>query len=184
MFMAFAAILLCGSFVSCDKDDDDPFSSTEDKEVNYYDYSEKGFFMNGEIKIRGYFENDSIIDGYTKYVKRTAHYRTVDGEEGEFLFGYGLVVGINNFARLYSDDITYNADSTMISCNGQIELAAYDNKPYDASITAGIDSVGKPHLVTCSTMIDGKKLLLQFRQTYTKTEYDQVELPKEDDFNI
>ena len=83
--MAFAAILLCGSFVSCDKDDDDPFSSTEDKEVNYYDYSEKGFFMNGEIKIRGYFENDSIIDGYTQYVKRTAPYRTLDGEEGDLL---------------------------------------------------------------------------------------------------
>ena len=184
MFLALAAVVLCGSFASCDKDDDDPITSKEDQEVNYYDYSEKGFFMNGDIKVRGYFDNDSIIEGYTKYVKRTANYRTVDGEEGEFVFGYGLVVNIDHFAKFYSDDIVYNADSTAISCNGQIELAAYDNKPYDASITAGIDSIGKPHLVTCSATIEGKKLLMQFRQTYTKSEYDNVELPKEDDFNI
>jgi len=184
IFMAFVAMLLCGSFASCDKDDDDLIASNEDQEVNYYDYSEKGFFMNGDIKIRGYFDNDSIMEGYTKYVKRTAHYCTVDGEEGEYLFGYGLVVNINNFARFYSDDIIYNADSTAISCNGQIELAAYNNQPYDASITAGIDSIGKPHLVTCSATIEGKKLLMQFRQIYTKSEYDDVELPKEDDFNI
>lgn len=184
MFLALAAVILCGSFASCDKDDDDIISSKEDKEVDYYDYSEHGYFMNGDIKILGYFVNDSIMEGYTKYVKRTAHYRTTDSEEGEFLLGYGLVVGINNFARFYSDDIIYNADSTAISCKGQIELVAYDNKPYDANITAGIDSIGKPHLVTCSATIEDKKLLIQFRQTYTKSEYDNVELPKEDEFSI
>ena len=183
-YLALAAMVLCGSFASCDKDDDGIISSKEDKEVDYYDYSEHGFFMNGDIKICGYFDNDSIMEGYTKYVKRTAHYRTVDGEEGECVFGYGVVVGINNFARFYSDDIAYNADSTAISCKGQIELAVRENKSYDASITASIDSIGKPHLVTCITIIDGKRLALQFRQTYTKSEYDDVELPKEDEFNI
>ena len=73
MFLALAAVVLCGSFASCDKDDDDSIASNEDKEVDYYDYSEHGFFMNGDIKIRGYFDNDSIMEGYTKYVKRTAH---------------------------------------------------------------------------------------------------------------
>ena len=184
MFLALAAVVLCGSFASCDKDDDDSIASNEDKEVDYYDYSEHGFFMNGDIKIRGYFDNDSIMEGYTKYVKRTAHYRTTDDEEGEYLLGYGLVVGINNFAKFYSDDITYNADSTAISCNGQIELAQNNNNSYDAYITAIIDSIGKPHLVTCNTTIHGRRIALQFRQTYFKSEYDQGELPKEDEFSI
>ena len=118
MFMALAAVVLCGSFASCSKDDDNVIPVNDDKEVKYYDYSEKGFFMNGEIKVRGYFDNDSIMEGYTKYVKRTASYVTVDGEESEIVLGYGLVVGINNFARFYSDDITYNAYSTAISCKG------------------------------------------------------------------
>ena len=183
MFMALAAVILCGSFASCSKDDD-VIPVNDDKEVKYYDYSEKGFFMNGDIKVRGYFDNDSIMEGYTKYVKRTASYVTVDGEESEIVLGYGLVVGINNFARFYSDDITYNADSTAITCKGQIELTAYGNKAYDASITASIDSVGKPHLVTCSAAVDGKKLTLQFRQTYQKSEYSDDELPKEDTFSI
>ena len=114
LFMALAAAVLCVLFASCDKDNDDIIPSSDDKEATYYDYSENGFFMNGDIKIRGYFDRDSIMEGYTKYVRRTAHYRTVDGEEGEFVFGYGLVVGINDLARFYSDDITYNADSTAI----------------------------------------------------------------------
>ena len=116
LFMALAAAVLCVLFASCDKDNDDIIPSSDDKEATYYDYSENGFFMNGDIKIRGYFDRDSIMEGYTKYVRRTAHYRTVDGEEGEFVFGYGLVVGINDLARFYSDDITYNADSTAITC--------------------------------------------------------------------
>lgn len=184
MFVTLAAMLLSSSFASCNKDEDGILSSDEDKEVIYYDYSEKGFFMNGDIKIRGFFDNDSIMEGYTKYVKRTAHYRTVEGEENEMLLGYGLVVGISNFARFYSDDITYNADSTAISCIGQIELVAYDNKSFDASITAGIDSIGKPHLVTCNTAVDGKRLTLQFRQTYQKNIYSDMELPQEDNFSI
>ena len=94
------------------------------------------------------------------------------------------MVGINNFARFYSDDIAYNADSTAISCNGQIELAAYDNNSYDARITATIDSIGKPHLLTCNTTIDGKKLVLQFRETFFKSEYDDGKHPKEDEFSI
>ena len=184
MFMALAAVVLCGSFASCSKDDDDVIPAEDDKEVKYYDYSEKGFFMNGEIKVRGYFDNDSIMEGYTKYVKRTASYVTVDGDENEIVLGYGLVVGINNFARFYSDDVTYNADSTAITCKGQIELNAYDGKAYDASITAGIDSVGKPHLVTCSAAVDGKRLTLQFRQTYQRSEYSDAEVPKKDAFSI
>ena len=184
MFMALAAVVLCGSFTSCSKDDDDVIPAEDDKEVKYYDYSEKGFFMNGEIKVRGYFDNDSIMEGYTKYVKRTASYVTIDGDENEIVLGYGLVVGINNFARFYSDDVTYNADSTAITCKGQIELNAYDGKAYDASITAGIDSVGKPHLVTCSAAVDGKRLTLQFRQTYQRSEYSDAEVPKKDAFSI
>lgn len=184
ILMALAAVVLCGSFASCSKDDDDVIPANDDKEVKYYDYSEKGFFMHGDIKVRGYFDNDSIMEGYTKYVKRTASIVTDDDEESEILLGYGLVVGINDFARFYSDDITYNADSTAISCKGQIELKAYDNKAYDASITARIDSIGKPHLVTCSASVDGKRLTLQFRQTYIKNEYSDTELPKEDDFTI
>ena len=182
--MALAAAVLCVSFASCDKDDD-LIPSSNDKETNYYDYSENGFFMNGDIKIRGYFDRDSIMEGYTKYVRRTAHYRTVDGEEGEFVFGYGLVVGINDLARFYSDDIAYNADSTAITCHGQIEFAANAEQPYDASITAIIDSIGKPHLVTCYSTVGDKSIVLQFRQTYTKSEYDgEIELPKEDEFSI
>jgi hypothetical protein len=184
--MTLIAMFVCGSLVSCDKDDsDDILDANEGEEVEYYDYSEKGFFMNGDIKIHGCFDNDSVMEGYAKYVKRTAHYRTTDGKEGEYLFGYGLVVNIDNVARIYSDDVTYNADSTMISCNGQIELAAYDNKPHDAYITAGIDSIGKPHLITCKAAIGSKKIILQFRQTYTISEYDSIEeLPKEDEFSI
>lgn len=185
LFLALVAMVLCGSFASCDKDDDDIISPKEDQEVNYYDYSEKGFFMNGDIKIHGFFDGDSIMEGYTKYVKRTAHYRTVDGEEGEFVFGYGLVVGINDFAQFYSDDIVYNTDSTAISCNGKIEFLASDNNSYDAFITATIDSIGKPHLVTCNTTVNGKRIALQFRQTYSKSEYDgDIELPEEDEFSI
>jgi len=186
VFLALAAMVLCGSFASCDKDDDDDvLPPDDDKEVTYYDYSEKGFFMNGDIKIRGYFDRDSIMEGYTKYVKRTAHYRTVDGDEGEYVFGYGLVVGINDFARFYSDDIVYNADSTAISCRGQIDFAVNADQSYDADITATIDSIGKPHLVTCNSMVEGKKVVLQFRQTYTKSVYDgEIELPQEDEFSI
>lgn len=186
MTIALAAMIFCASFASCNKDDDelDDLISKDDQVVDYYDYSEKGFFMNGDIKVCGYFDNDSIMEGYTKYVKRTASYRTKDGEEGEFVFGYALVVGIVNFARLYSDDVAYNADSTAISCKGQIELKAYGDKAYDADITAGIDSIGKPHLVTCSAAVEGKRLVMQFRQTYTKDKYSDAELPEEDKFNI
>lgn len=63
-------------------------------------------------------------------------------------------------------------------------IPANDDKAYDASITARIDSIGKPHLVTCSASVDGKRLTLQFRQTYTKNEYSDTELPKEEDFTI
>ena len=185
LFMALAAAVLCVLFASCDKDNDDIIPSSDDKEATYYDYSENGFFMNGDIKIRGYFDRDSIMEGYTKYVRRTAHYRTVDGEEGEFVFGFGLVVGINDLARFYSDDITYNADSTAITCHGQIEFAANAAQPYDADITAVIDSIGKPHLVTCYSTVGGKPLVFQFRQTYTKSEYEgERELPREDEFSI
>jgi hypothetical protein len=183
ILMALAALCLCGSFASCDNDDDE-LVPNEEQELKYYDYSEKGFFMNGDIKVRGYFDNDSIMEGYIKYVKRTAQYCTTDGEEGEYLLGYGLLVGINNFAKFYSDDIVYNADSTAISCNGQIEFLANNNSSYDAKITATIDSIGKPHLVTCNTTMNGKRLVLQFRETFFKSKYDNGELPKEDDFNI
>ena len=185
MFMALAAVVLCSSFASCDKDsDDDIINPEEDQEVKYYDYSEKGFFMNGDIKVRGYFEGDSIMEGYAKYVKRSASYITVDNKEEKIVLGFGLVVGVDGFGRFYSDDVVYNADSTAISCKGQIELTAFGNKPYDASVTAGIDSVGKPHLITCNTSVDGKKLTMQFRQTYTYSEYSDVEQPKVDNFTF
>ena len=96
LWMTLIAMFVCGSLVSCDKDDsDDILDANEGEEVEYYDYSEKGFFMNGDIKIHGCFDNDSVMEGYAKYVKRTAHYRTTDGKEGEYLFGYGLVVNID-----------------------------------------------------------------------------------------
>lgn len=184
VFLALAAMVLCGSFASCDKDDDEVIPSSDDKGVAYYDYSEKGFFMDGDFKIRGFFDGDSIMQGYVKYVKHTACYRTADGEECEHLFGYSLVVFIDKFARLYSDDIVYRADSTAIACDGQMELLADNANSYNVRITATIDSKGKPHLVTCYTTIDGKQLAIQFRERYFKSEYDHGELPEEDEFSI
>lgn len=76
------------------------------------------------------------------------------------------------------------SDSTSTG-HGQIEFAANAAQPYDADITAVIDSIGKPHLVTCYSTVGGKPLIFQFRQTYTKSEYDgEIELPREDEFCI
>lgn len=183
VFYLMYALMLCGGFASCSNDDDEG-TADGDKEVEYYDYSEKGFFMNGDVKVCGFFAADSVMEGYTKYVKRSAHYRTVDGEEGDFVYGYGLVVNIDNFARFYSDDISYNADSTSIDCQGEIMMKAYDNKPYEATITADIDSIGKPHLVTCRSVVDGKKVVMQFRQTFTLSIYSDCEVPDTEGFTI
>ena len=183
--MALAAtVVLGGTLSSCGDDPVEIVNEENDDEVSYYDYSEKGFFMNGQIKVKGAFDNDSIIDGYTKYVKRIAHYITKDGQEHEMILGYGLVVEIDDYAKFYSDAIIYNADSTAISCKGQFESLKENSKLYDANITATIDSIGKPHLITCNTVVDGKNVTLQFRQVYTKSPYSDVELPKEDEFDI
>lgn len=183
--MALAAtVVLGGTISSCGDDPIEDVDGERDNEVSCYDYSEKGFFMNGQIKVKGAFDNDSIIDGYTKYVKRMAHYTTKDEQQHEMILGYGLVVGIDDYAKFYSDAIIYNADSTAIYCKGQFEFLKENSKLYDANITATIDSIGKPHLITCKTVVDGKNVTLQFRQVHTKSPYSDVELPEEEDFEI
>lgn len=176
--------VLCALMTACDDDDKlDIEMPDNEEEVDYYDYSEKGFFMNGEIKVVGDFECDSIIDGYAKYVKRNAHYRTKDGVEHEIVLGYGLVVELDDYAKFYSDDIAYNADSTRINCNGELMLLS-NEETHLAAIEAQIDSIGKPHLITCSTTMNRKQVMLQFRQTYPKSPYSEVEWPDPDDFSI
>ena len=167
LFMALAAIMLSGSFAACSNDSEDDFTNreNEDELVDGYDYSEHGFFINGEIKVKDFFEKDSILTGWTKY-------------------GYGLVVKVGDFARVYSDDITYNADSTAISCKGTFEFLNDSPTPYDATISATIDEKGKPHLVTCYAQLGDKSLRLQFREIHFKVPYSDVELPKDDEFSI
>ena len=186
MFMALAAILLSGSFAACSNDSEDDFTSheNEDELVDGYDYSEHGFFINGEIKVKDFFEKDSILTGWTKYTQRDASYRTKDGVDHVLTLGYGLVVKVGNFARIYSDDITYNADSTAISCKGKFEFLNDSPTPYDATITATIDEKGKPHLVTCYALLGDKRLRLQFREIHFKVPYSDAELPQDDEFSI
>lgn len=174
---------MCG-FTSCN-DNDEPEIITEDKneEVNYYDYSEKGFFMNGESLVKGEFDKDSVITGYAKYVKRTAHYRTKDDVEHEMTLGYALVVELDKYAKFYSDDIKYNADSTRINCNGEFQYLD-GSQACKATIEARIDTVGKPHLVTCRTVSAGKTITMQFRQTYYNDPYSDIKHPDPDKFDI
>lgn len=164
MITALAAMVLCNSFSSCNKDDDDlredPLNVS--KEYEYKDYSEKGFWIDGEMKVCGYFDTDSIMKGYTKFVKCTADYRTVDGEEGVEQLGYRLSVVINGLMRFYSTDVTYNNDSTAISSLGTITLQNGDKQTYDATVTAAIDSIGKPHFITCKTLIGNKNVVLSY----------------------
>lgn len=174
---------MCG-FTSCD-DRDEPEIITEDKneEVSYYDYSEKGFFLNGESMVKGAFDSDSVITGYAKYVKRTAHYRTNDDVEHEITLGYALVVEADKYAKFYSDDVKYNADSTLIECKGEFMLLD-GSQACKATIEARIDSVGKPHLITCRALQAGKPVTLQFRQTYYNDPYSDVKHPDPDPFDI
>ena len=100
MFMAFAAIMLSGMFAACSNDAEDDFTNRENEAelVDGYDYSEHGFFINGEIKVKDFFEKDSILTGWTKYTQRDANYRTKDGVDHVLTLGYGLVVKIGDFA--------------------------------------------------------------------------------------
>lgn len=184
ILMLIALVIMCG-FTSCD-DRDEPEIITEgkDEEVNYYDYSEKGFFMNGESLVKGAFDQDSVITGYAKYVKRTAHYRTKTGEEREIVMGYGLVAELDNYVKFYSDDIKYNTDSTRISCNGELVLLDGSEQVSKASIEALIDTIGKPHLITCRTTLAGKPVTMQFRQTYYNDPYSDLKHPDPDNFDI
>ncbi len=152
------------------------------EEVNYYDYSEKGFFMNGESMVKGAFDNDSVVTGYAKYVRRTAHYRTQDGVEHEMTLGYALVVEMDRYAKYYSDDVKYSADSTSITCNGEFMLLG-SGETCKATIEASIDSTGKPHLITCRPA-SGKPVATQFRQTYYKDPYSDIKHPDPDPFDI
>ena len=98
--------------------------------------------------------------------------------------GYGLVVNVGDFAKVYSEDITYNADSTAISCKGKFEFLNDSPTPYDATITATIDEKGKPHLVTCNALLGDKRLRLQCREIHFKDPYSDAELPQDDEFSI
>ena len=186
LFMALAAMMLSGSFAACSNDSEDDFTNreNEDELVDGYDYSEHGFFINGEIKVKDFFEIDSILTGWTKFTQRDASYRTKDGVDHVMTLGYGLVVKVGDFARVYSEDIIYNADSTAISCKGTFEFLNDSPTSYDATITATIDEKGKPHLVTCYVLLGDKRLRLQFREIHSKDLYSDVELPKDDEFSI
>lgn len=179
------AIFVIGA-ASCNKDDMEELEKNEhnnSEEVNYYDYSEKGFFMNGESMVKGAFESDSVVGGYAKYVKRTAHYRTLDDVEHEITLGYALVVELDGYAKYYSDNVKYSADSTSIKCNGEIMLLG-TGETSKATIDARIDSIGKPHLITCRAIQAGKPVTLQFRQTYYKDPYSDIKHPDPDPFDI
>lgn len=178
------AAALCGLMTACDDEDKMEIEkANKEEKVDCYDYSEKGFFMNGEIKVLGGFDCDSIIAGYAKYVKRNAHYRTKDGAEHEIVLGYGLVVEMDDYAKFYSDDIVYNADSTRINCKGKFMFLSNEEE-HLATVEALIDSIGKPHLITCSTMMNRKQVTLQFRQTYHKPPHSDIEWRAPDDFSI
>ena len=185
LLLLLGTVALCSVMTACGDDDNewDNEEQNKDEEVTYYDYSEKGFFMNGETKVVGAFAADSIITGYTKYVRRNAHYRTQDGQEHEITLGYALVVELDDYAKFYSDQINYNADSTRITCQGEFMLLS-NEETHPADIEAGIDSIGKPHLITCRTTVNRKPIKLQFRQTYHHDPYSNVEWPDPDDFSI
>lgn len=183
LWVLLGTTLLCGLTTACNDAEELEREDQKDEEVDGYNYSEKGFFMNGETKVVGGFERDSIMTGYAKYVKRCANYRTKDGVEHDIILGYGLVVELDNYAKFYSDDITYNTDSTLLNCNGEFMLLSNENT-HPATIEARVDSIGKPHLITCRTTVNGKIIKLQFRQTYHKSQYSNAELPAPDDFDI
>lgn len=176
------SVVLCGLFVSCDKDDSEVPISDDEKVISYY-YREKGFFMNGEIMAKGTFERDSIMTGYAKYVKVFVHYTAASGDEYERDIGYRLVVEMDNYAKFYSDDIICKVDSTHIECNGEF-LPINESLPRTASIEAQIDSIGKPHLIICRTSFTGKQMTFQFRQTYYMDSYSDAEMPPLDEFDI
>lgn len=183
IFATIIALFMCLLTASCDNDKADEPIITTDEEVNYYNYSEHGFFMNGEIKVKGAFDKDSVITGYAKYVKRTACYRTLDGVEHEMTLGYAIVVEADNFAKFYSDDVTYKNDSTAINCKGELcDIAGTATS--SATIDAKIDAVGKPHLITCHTTFQNKALTLQFRQTYVDNPYSDIKHDDVDNFDI
>lgn len=208
--MTFAAILCCGIFSSCHNDDEeeadkdkvyDPFEITDGDEKDYYGYSEKGFFIDGEIKVVGFFDKDSVFGGYTKYVDRCYLYREKDNdEEHERSLGYGMNMRMKDFAVIYTDIITYNADSTRITGKGHLYFIENENNSaivqeflsknkkndFGTDVAATIDEKGQPHLITCKTVIDGKPVTIQFREVHQKSPYDapNIEMPKDDEFSI
>ena len=66
LFLA-TLLIICGMSSSCDKDpeEDVTINNREDNEEAIYDRSENGFFIDGETKLLGYFEEpiiESLID--------------------------------------------------------------------------------------------------------------------------
>lgn len=206
LFMAFAATICCGIFASCNTDDDDeiydPFEITDGDKKDYYGYSEEGFFIDGEIKVVGFFDKDSVIEGYTKYVERNYLYHEKDNDEEEHKrsLGYGMNMRLKDFAVIYTDEITYNADSTRITGKGHLYFIENDEKnvtvpkvlpdnkknDFGTDVSATIDEKGQPHLITCKTVIDDKQVTIQFRELHFRSPYDapDIEIPKDDEFSI
>lgn len=185
LFLA-TLLIICGMSSSCDKDpeEDVTINNRENNEEALYDRSENGFFIDGETKLLGYFEDERVIEGFVKYVKCTAVKHTDDGGEQEVTLGYNLVWSLNGLARMFSDQITYNADSTSITCLGNLTFDGDDNI-YSAKITASITPTGKPHLIMCYANLDAKPLKMQFRQTYTQIQYaEEIDFPDVEEWII
>ena len=177
LFMAFAATICCGIFASCNTDDDDeiydPFEITDGDKKDYYGYVERNYL---------YHEKDN------------------DEEEHKRSLGYGMNMRLKDFAVIYTDEITYNADSTRITGKGHLYFIENDknnvivpkvlpdNKKNDfgTDVSATIDEKGQPHLITCKTVIDDKQVTIQFRELHFRSPYDapDIEIPKDDEFSI
>ena len=178
LFMAFAATICCGIFASCNTDDDDeiydPFEITDGDKKDYYGYSEEGFFIDGEIKVVGFFDKDSVIAGYTKYVERNYLYHEKDNDEEEHKrsLGYGMNMRLKDFAVIYTDEITYNADSTRITGKGHLYFIEND----------------KNNVTVPKVLPDNKKNDFGTDVSATIDEKGQhapdIEIPKDDEFSI
>ncbi|MDD6001811.1 MAG: hypothetical protein PUC50_06430 [Bacteroidales bacterium] len=176
------------AFTSCNKDDDE-VEQIEQKDANleeleFKSSSQKGHFIDGEVMIKGLFDRDTVVTGFNKFVKCSSTYCNKDGEEIEKDLGYFIVVNMPGMASYYSDSITYNVDSSAVSCKGYLELFGENELTSNAIITAEIDSVGKPHHATCYTKIRNKNVVFQFREIHHLSPYDVGVLPPDDQFTI
>ncbi|MBO4665222.1 MAG: hypothetical protein J5663_12550 [Bacteroidaceae bacterium] len=179
----FATLMLGGFMASCN--DKDEVANPDDEPILYGDIADRGFFINGESKIRGYFPNDSIIKGYTTLTQHVMHYTTLDSVEHTKVYGYNFVMVAEKFYRIFGYDVAFNDDSTHITCNAKLYFESDKSKEYDVTVNASLDSIGRPQLpIARGTLDDGRSLIIQFRRVTYKSKYSDETLSPDEEFDI